>query len=170
MTTSMFCTLLKCSRWPSATALSASSTRTRTCGAAYVSIAAPGSDTDTLQFTGGSGAPGWTLALACLDYRHFKHNDAAIVHNTWTDSTNKREFPKMIWPTNYTKYACATMFTLFFGGRTFAPKCLVDGVNIQDYLQSHFINAIAYLASHVRDLGIVRTSPLLLPLLYFNVL
>nr|KAJ3421396.1 hypothetical protein HK105_003653 [Polyrhizophydium stewartii] len=57
----------------------------------------------------------------------------------------------MIWATNYFKLASATMFTLFFAGRTFAPKCTVDGVNIQDFLQSHYINAVAALAKGIHD-------------------
>jgi len=71
-----------------------------------------------LQLSGGSGAPGWTLELAGLDPRKFRATQAAIVHNTWGDGTEP--FPKMVWPTNYGKYACATMFTLFFGGNTYA--------------------------------------------------
>jgi len=35
------------------------------------------------------------------------------------------------------------MFTLFFAGRDFAPKLLVQGQNIQDFLQGHFIAAMA---------------------------
>lgn len=56
----------------------------------------------------------------------------------------------MIWPTNYWKLAASTMFTLFFGGKVFAPNCMVDGVNIQDYLQNHYFNAICHLAKAVQ--------------------
>lgn len=89
------------------------------------------------RFTGGDGAPGWTLEAAGLDMTKFQATGAAMVHNTHGDP-----FPRMIWPTNYTKLASATMFTLFFAGNTFAPKTLVDGLPIQDYLQSHYFNAI----------------------------
>lgn len=83
--------------------------------------------------------------MAGLDIRKFKQTGAALVHNTYDD---KERFPKMIWPTNYFKLATATMFTLFFGGKTFAPNYfIVDSTdsskrNIQDFLQDHYTNAI----------------------------
>lgn len=101
------------------------------------------------RFSGGSGAPGWTFELAGLDIRRFHQTGAALVQNNTSDPAS---FPKMIWPTNYYKLACATMFTLFFGGNVFAPKCLVDNrVNIQDFLQNHYCNAIAALAKRIHE-------------------
>ncbi|KAH9255868.1 hypothetical protein BASA81_006042 [Batrachochytrium salamandrivorans] len=97
---------------------------------------------------GGSGAPGWTLDLVGLNPRHFAPTNAAIVQNVYPDPTH---YPKMIWATNYYKLAAATMFTLFFAGRTFAPKCVIDGVNVQDYLQSHYLNAVLALASAIHN-------------------
>jgi hypothetical protein len=61
--------------------------------------------------------------------------------------------PAMIWSTNYGRLVSQTMFALFFGGSTFAPKCIIDGVNIQEYLQTHFANAFAKLAERVAAAG-----------------
>ncbi|KAI8577882.1 hypothetical protein K450DRAFT_249716 [Umbelopsis ramanniana AG] len=88
---------------------------------------------------GGSGAPGWTLSLVGLNPSTFQVTGAAIVQNVYE---NPDTFPAMIWSTNYGKLATSTMFTLFFGGKLFAPNCIVDDLNIQDYLQQHFINAV----------------------------
>ncbi|KAF7722231.1 hypothetical protein EC973_003512 [Apophysomyces ossiformis] len=95
---------------------------------------------------GGSGHPGWTHALVGLNPRHFSVTNAAIVHNTYPI---KDGFPKMIWNTNYQKLAAATMFTLFFAGKTYAPKCIVNGVHVQDYLQTHYFNAFRELAKRI---------------------
>lgn len=128
------------------------------------------------RFTGGSGAPGWTLELCGFDITQFSETGAALQHNTYPDPEN---FPRMIWPTNYYKLACATMFTCFFGGSVFAPKCkvvvdhknsdndemiIVDEhikledlnnnsgksvMNIQSYLQGHYINSVKNLAKYI---------------------
>src|SRR6202171_2489767 len=58
------------------------------------------------RFSGGDGAPGWTLEAVGLDMTRFSATGAAIVHATYGDP-----FPKMIWPTNSSKLAAATMFT-----------------------------------------------------------
>ncbi|CAI7677974.1 unnamed protein product [Penicillium pancosmium] len=102
------------------------------------------------RLSGGSGAPMWTLYAAGLDPKGFKKTEAALVQNTYDIPA---EFPKMIWSTNYTRSVCQTMFTLFWAGRDFAPKAIIDGVNIQDYLQNHFIAACRYLAQKIHDAG-----------------
>ncbi|KAG0244945.1 hypothetical protein BGW41_005544 [Actinomortierella wolfii] len=98
------------------------------------------------RFSGGSGAPLWTLYLAGLDPEGFPATNAALVHNQYPDP---EAFPKMVWATNYNKLAAATMFTLFFAGSTFAPKCVVDQMNIQDYLQTHYIKSYMALAEYI---------------------
>jgi hypothetical protein len=98
------------------------------------------------RFSGGDGAPGWTLEAAGFDLKHFMETGAAIVHATHGDP-----FPKMVWHTNIRKLACATMFTLFFGGNDFAPLVKVDGTPIQDYLQKHYLAAFTQLAMRIKD-------------------
>jgi hypothetical protein len=72
---------------------------------------------------------------------------AAILHQEHGDP-----FPAMIWPTNYNKLACGTMFTLFFAGNDLAPQLVIEGVPIQEYLQSHFIHAIQQVALRLKYL------------------
>jgi hypothetical protein len=99
------------------------------------------------RFCGGDGAPGWTFELVGMDIRRLHETGAAIVHQSHGDP-----LPRMIWPTNANRFACATMFTLFFGGNFFAPGTVVDGQPIQEYLQGHFIAAMAEVARALRRL------------------
>lgn len=59
----------------------------------------------------------------------------------------------MIWASNYSRLACQTLFTLWFAGRDYAPKCIIDGVNIQDYLESHYFNAMKCLGDAINAAG-----------------
>ncbi|HWQ21387.1 MAG TPA: cellulase family glycosylhydrolase, partial [Clostridia bacterium] len=103
------------------------------------------------RFTGGDGAPGWTLEAVGFDMTHFAETCAAIVHQTHGDP-----FPRMVWPTNAGRLAAATMFTLFFGGNDFAPRVLVDGEPVQEYLQRHYVDAILQVVQRARDVpGVV---------------
>ena len=85
----------------------------------------------------------WTLYACGLDPQHFAVTEASLVQNTYPEPD---KFPKMIWATNYTRLACQVVFTLFFAGRDFAPKAIIDGKNIQDYLTDHYIGAIEHLS------------------------
>lgn len=58
---------------------------------------------------------------------------------------------KMIWPTNYTKLASATMFTLFFGGNDFAPSAKYQGESCQDFLQSRYIACYKHLMKRLKN-------------------
>jgi hypothetical protein len=94
--------------------------------------------------------PMWTLYVAGLNPQSFAATEAALVHNTYPDPET---FPKMIWSTNYQRLCCEVMFTLFFAGRDFAPKCIIDGKNVQDYLEEHFIGACKHLAKRIQESG-----------------
>ncbi|KAI9265082.1 glycoside hydrolase superfamily [Phascolomyces articulosus] len=104
------------------------------------------------RFSGGSGAPGWTFEVAGMDIKAFKETGAAYVHNT--NAVPGDPLP-MVWPTNYTKLASCTMFTLFFAGDTFAPKHTYEGQSIQQFLSNHFIQAFQHLATRLIDLEAV---------------
>jgi len=41
------------------------------------------------------------------------------------------------------------MFTLFFSGRDFAPQAIINDMNIQDFLQNAYLNAVKYFASRI---------------------
>ncbi|KAG8888988.1 hypothetical protein FRB98_006252 [Tulasnella sp. 332] len=107
------------------------------------------------EFSGGSGAPFWTLAACGLNPRNFSAGLSAIIHSEYplSNAPDPANLPAMIWSTNYARLISQTVFTLFFAGNTFAPKCVIDDVNIQDYLQSHFIDAFGLLADKIRDAG-----------------
>ena len=86
------------------------------------------------------------------------------MHSEWPTAADSdpASLPAMIWSTNYGRLASQTLFTLFFAGKAFAPKCIIDGVNIQDYLQNHFVNACAHMpiAPAVSGEKEVQTGPL----------
>eukprot|EP00474_Spongospora_subterranea_P009967 CRZ10425.1 hypothetical protein [Spongospora subterranea] len=118
---------------------------------------------------GGSGAPNWTLRLAGLNSRAFYDCGAAMCHSSWCSANPDRrpqDYPVMIWQTNYYKLACATMFTLFFGGNVFAPRFRVaqsrtdsrmpgdQHFNVQDYLTFHFIQSMSYVAKRINEEGL----------------
>jgi hypothetical protein len=100
------------------------------------------------RFSGGDGAPGWTLEAVGFDITHFHETGAAILHQVYGDP-----FPRMIWPTNSGKLAAATMFSLFFGGNDFATKTMIAGEPAQEFLQRHYINSMVQVASALQGLS-----------------
>jgi hypothetical protein len=56
------------------------------------------------------------------------------------------------WQTNYSRLASATMFTLFFGGDTFAPNRQINGETLQSFLQNHYLNAVKQVARRLKGL------------------
>jgi len=93
------------------------------------------------RWTGGDGAPIWTLEAAGFEPRSLQASGAAMLHQEMGE-----QYPVMQWFSNHLRLSCATMFTLFFAGNDFAPGILASGEPIQDFLQRHYIEAFGELA------------------------
>lgn len=96
------------------------------------------------RWTGGDGAPMWTLEAVGFEPRRLHASGAAMLHQEMGP-----EYPQMQWFSNHLRLGCATMFTLFFAGNDFAPGILVRGEPIQDFLQRHYIEAFGALAQRL---------------------
>ncbi|MFX1353512.1 MAG: cellulase family glycosylhydrolase [Promethearchaeota archaeon] len=103
------------------------------------------------RMSGGDGAPGWTFEKVGLDITKFDDSEAALVMQYRYDPNNPKAYPAMQWSSNSLRFANGTMWTLFFGGKDFAPSCVIDGLNAQEYLQEHYFNAIKQVALRVKD-------------------
>jgi hypothetical protein len=101
--------------------------------------------------SGGDGAPMWTFEKVGLDLTKFDQTEAALVMQYRYRPDDETAYPSMSWMQNRIRFASDTMWTLFFGGRDFAPSCRVDGVNAQDYLQQHFCDAFKQVAARLRE-------------------
>lgn len=99
------------------------------------------------RFTGGSGAPGWTLEAVGFDLTKLLETGAAMLYD-WKG----RRPPLLIWATNYARLAPATMFTLFWAGNDFAPETKISGVPAQEFLQQHYLDAFSQLVMRLRDM------------------
>jgi hypothetical protein len=82
-----------------------------------------------------------------MDVSKISQTGAAIVH-----AMAGQDYRRMIWPTNYSKLAAATMFTLFFAGSDFAPQTKVSGEPVQEFLQRHYVNALKQVARRLRGI------------------
>lgn len=109
------------------------------------------------RMTGGDGAPGWVLEAVGFDLDAISVCDAALVMQhayDFDDSTpvQSNNYPLMAWSCNYHYPANGILWTLFFGGRDFAPHFVIDGQNIQDYLQGHYFAAQHAIAERLVDM------------------
>lgn len=103
------------------------------------------------RWTGGDGAPGWTLEAAGFEVSRRLHDSgAAFLHQE-----NGDPLPTMSWPANYDRLGAATMASLFWAGDrlapTVAPRIAGVGWSLQDFLQGHFVAAMAAVAHRLRD-------------------
>lgn len=99
------------------------------------------------RFTGGSGAPGWTLEALGFDLTKLLSTGGAMVYD-WKG----RRPPLLIWATNYGRLAPATLFSVFWAGSDYAPETKIQGVPAQEFLQQHYLNAFSQLAKRLADM------------------
>ncbi len=109
------------------------------------------------RMSGGDGAPGWTFEAVGLDFTKFHAAGATHVMQykyDYDDPTPRQEknYPTMTWAQNYRMPANAIMWTLFFGGDTFAPGFMIEGQTAQDYLVGHYLGAMNAIAKRVKDM------------------
>ena len=99
------------------------------------------------RWTGGDGAPAWTLEAAGFNIEKLHASGAAFTQQGHLmELGDGAALPCMHWPSNHHRLAAVTMFTLFFGGNDFCPQLMVQGKNIQDFLQQHYFAAFAKVA------------------------
>ncbi len=92
--------------------------------------------------SGGDGAPYWTLSKLGLLPDHTNEPGAP----------QKQPARLGYWPPTAARFSVDTMDTLFWAGNDFAPEVKVDGTPVQEWLQSHYVNAMRQVAVRMRDL------------------
>ena len=114
------------------------------------------------RWTGGDGAPAWTMEKLGMDLSALDRCGAAVTRQRYGIYHKSRKhpdgdpFPKMIWPSNYNRYAAFTMFSLFFAGLEYAPQVQIDGANVQDWLQDHYIAAFKHAQRRLKNCQCVK--------------
>ncbi|MFW9938714.1 MAG: cellulase family glycosylhydrolase [Candidatus Thorarchaeota archaeon] len=103
------------------------------------------------RMSGGDGAPGWTFEKIGLDFTKFDDAEAALVMQYRYNKDDPKAYPNLHWISNSLRFANGTIWTLFFGGKDFAPSFKIDGINAQDYLQNHYFDAIKQVALRLKD-------------------
>ncbi|KAF9554990.1 cytoplasmic protein [Agrocybe pediades] len=96
------------------------------------------------RYSGGSGAPAWTLEVVGFDLRAIEDTGSAWLHGQRGGGHVEAE--RGLWPCGYHKLAASTMSTCFWAGDVFTPKLLVKNkhnqeVPVQQFLQNAFLDA-----------------------------
>ena len=114
------------------------------------------------RWTGGDGAPCWTMEKLGMDLELLDSCAAAItrqrygIYHKSKKHPNGDPYPKMVWPSNYNRYAAATMFSLFFAGNTYAPNINIEGENVQDWLQNRYIAAFRHAQRRLKNCAAIK--------------
>ncbi len=115
------------------------------------------------RMSGGDGAPGWLFEKIGLDYRAFGRADGAIVMQYVYDyndpSPRQDAYPAMCWQSNCVYPVNGIMWSLFFAGKLITPDFLIKDemsgreVNVQDYMQGHYLACQAKVAERIKGLS-----------------
>ena len=119
------------------------------------------------RWTGGDGAPAWTMEKLGMDLDLLDQCGAAVTRQRYGIYHKSKKhpagkpaasipYPKMIWPSNYNRYAAATMFSLFFAGLAYAPDLQIDGENVQDWLQNRYIAAFRHAQRRLKNCAAIK--------------
>jgi hypothetical protein len=109
------------------------------------------------RWTGGDGAPFWILEKLGMNMDTMDATGAAVTMQHYRELQECKAYrgkggmAKLFWPINYSRYATATLFTLFFAGNTYAPDLTVEGMKIQDWLQDRYIACFKHCFERLRD-------------------
>lgn len=97
------------------------------------------------RFSGGDGAPRWTLELLGFD---LSKTDAATgtINHAFAE-----KYPNMVWGYNNRLIVARTMWTVFFAGDIFCPDVKIQGEPAQQFLQGHFCAAMKRVAEILKD-------------------
>ncbi|KAF9521115.1 glycoside hydrolase family 5 protein [Hydnum rufescens UP504] len=109
------------------------------------------------RYSGGSGAPAWTLEAVGFDLSKLEETGAAYLGGVKVPGEERE---RGVWPTGYQKLASSTMWTCFWAGDIFAPKLRVqlkngEQVGIQAFLQKAFLGSFDVLVRKLRDVDAV---------------
>ncbi|KAF8518261.1 cytoplasmic protein [Hysterangium stoloniferum] len=108
------------------------------------------------RYSGGSGAPAWTLTSVGFSLDALEECGAAWLKGVQGGGHTEEE--RGLWPAGYQKLTASTMATCFWAGDTFASKLKVPDprggveIGIQKLLQDAFLDAWEVLVKTVGDL------------------
>ncbi|KAI0033601.1 glycoside hydrolase [Vararia minispora EC-137] len=110
------------------------------------------------RYSGGSGAPAWTLEAVGFDLLALEECGAGWLRGVRGGGHIEAE--RGVWPTGYQKLSAATMATLFWAGDTFAPKLRIrtrEGkeTSAQQFLQNAYLDMWEVVARTLGDLDAV---------------
>lgn len=109
---------------------------------------APPPFNDTIQ---GDGAPRWVVQLA-LPEKKVGGPQWGLPRFMVTDATQTNDMLPLHWGlANFTSVDASRCYLTFFAGKALYPHYLVEGKNIQDYLQDAFAQAWVQLVKKIKD-------------------